>query len=133
MSYNFETDASSSRTEEVGGEEEGGMVEGAIVSCAFIPTTWDGWVKAGGAEGRKWRGSEAWLKVVGVWAAPMQSQSIFRGIYGAHKNTFLSFFFYLLYVRRLAMQLLDFPSLLLVALLLRGLYQDLRIYCDPSP
>ena len=68
MAYNFETDASSSRTDEVGGEKEGDMVEGAVVCCASIPTTWDGWVKAGGAEGRKWRGREAWLKVVGVWA-----------------------------------------------------------------
>ena len=42
MAYNFETDASSSRTDEVGGEEEGGMVEGAVDCCASIPTTWDG-------------------------------------------------------------------------------------------
>ena len=52
MAYNLETDASSSRTEEVGGEEEEGIVEGATVSCASIPTTWDGLVRAGGAEGR---------------------------------------------------------------------------------
>ena len=61
MAYSLETDASSSRTEEVGGEEGEGIVEGATVSCASIPTTWDGLVIAGGAEGRKWRGREAWL------------------------------------------------------------------------
>ena len=49
MAYNFETDASSSRTDQVDGEKEGDMVEGAVVCCASIPTTWDGWVKAGGA------------------------------------------------------------------------------------
>ena len=51
MAYNLETDASSSRTEEVGGEEEEGIVEGATVSCASIPTTWDGLVRAGGQRG----------------------------------------------------------------------------------
>ena len=50
MAYSFATDTSRSLTDEIGGEEEGDMVEGAVVCCACIPTTWDGWVKAGGAE-----------------------------------------------------------------------------------
>ena len=53
MAYSFAIDTSRSRTDEIGGEEEVDMIEGAVVCCACIPTTWDGWVKAGEAEGRK--------------------------------------------------------------------------------
>ena len=51
MAYNLETEASSSRTDEVGWEEEEDIVEEATVGCTSIPTTWDRLVTAGGAEG----------------------------------------------------------------------------------
>ena len=51
-------------TEERGGELTGAWKEGADACCVCMSTTWEEWVKVGGAEGRKWREEmEAWLKV----------------------------------------------------------------------
>ena len=52
IAYNLETEASSSLTDEVGWEEEEDIDEGATVGCTSIPTTWDGLVTAGRAEGK---------------------------------------------------------------------------------
>ena len=43
----------------------GAWKEGADACCVCMSTTWEECVRAGGAEGRRWREGEAWLKVVG--------------------------------------------------------------------
>ena len=57
IAYSFAIDNSSSRYDVVGEEEvgsqPGGRREGAIACCGCMSTTWEEWVSAGGAEGRK--------------------------------------------------------------------------------